>query len=54
MWVQDWGIIDRKVSEAKNMTDKLDILIIDDDEIDRLNVQHLLDSEGVNADVHEA
>ena len=36
------------------MTDKLDILIIDDDEVDRLNVQHLLDSEGVNTDVHEA
>ena len=38
MCFQDWGIIDRKVSEAKNMTDKLDILIIDD-EVDRLNVQ---------------
>jgi hypothetical protein len=36
------------------MTDKLDILIIDDDEVDRLNVQHLPDGEGVNADVHEA
>jgi len=36
------------------MTDKLDILVIDDEEVDRLNIQHLLDSEGVKADVHEA
>lgn len=36
------------------MAGQLNILIIDDDEVDRLNIQHLLDSEGVNAHVHEA
>ncbi len=36
------------------MTGKLDILVIDDDEEDRMNVQRLLDSGGVNAKVHEA
>ena len=28
------------------MKDCLDILVIDDDEVDRMNVQHLLDKEG--------
>jgi CheY-like chemotaxis protein len=37
-----------------NMKDCLDILVIDDDEVDRMNVQHLLDKEGVKAVVHEA
>ena len=46
--------MDSKVIEVKNVTDKLDILVIDDDEVDRMNVQHLLKSEGVNADIHEA
>jgi diguanylate cyclase (GGDEF)-like protein len=46
--------MDSKVIEVKNMTDKLDILVIDDDETDRMNVQRLLDSEDVNANVHEA
>ena len=36
------------------MKDCLDILVIDDDEVDRMNVQHLLDKEGVKAVVHEA
>ena len=36
------------------MSDKLDILVIDGDEADRMNVQHLLESEVVNADIHEA
>lgn len=36
------------------MTDCLHILVIDDDEVDRMNVKHLLDSEGVKAVVHEA
>jgi DNA-binding NtrC family response regulator len=36
------------------MTNCLDILVIDDDETDRMNVQHLLDGEGVKAVVHEA
>ena len=35
------------------MKDCLDILVIDD-EVDRMNVQHLLDKEGVKAVVHEA
>jgi diguanylate cyclase (GGDEF)-like protein/PAS domain S-box-containing protein len=43
-----------KVIEVKNMTDKLDILVIDDDETDRMHVHRLLDSEGMNANVHEA
>jgi len=38
----------------ENMKDCLDILVIDDDEVDRMNVQHLLDKEGVKAVVHEA
>ena len=37
----------------ENMKDCLDILVIDD-EVDRMNVQHLLDKEGVKAVVHEA
>lgn len=46
--------MDCKVTGMESMTDKLDILVIDDDEVDRMNVRHLLDSEGVNAYVHEA
>ena len=36
------------------MEDCWNILIIDDDEVDRMNIQHLLDGEGVKAVVHEA
>ena len=36
------------------MKDCLDILVIDDDEEDRMNVQNLLDNEGMKAVVHEA
>ncbi|MBT5631150.1 MAG: diguanylate cyclase [Nitrospina sp.] len=36
------------------MKKSLDILVIDDDEVDRMNVQHLLDKEGLKAKVHEA
>jgi two-component system, cell cycle response regulator len=36
------------------MKDSLDILVIDDDEVDRMNVQYLLDSEGLNVVIHEA
>jgi diguanylate cyclase (GGDEF)-like protein len=36
------------------MKDCLNILVIDDDEVDRMNIQHLLDGEGVKAVVHEA
>ena len=35
------------------MKDCLDILVIDD-EVDRMNVQHLLDNEGMKVVVHEA
>ncbi|MBL7019738.1 MAG: diguanylate cyclase [Nitrospinaceae bacterium] len=36
------------------MTDSLDILVIDDDEGDRMNVQRLLDGEQMNVVIHEA
>ena len=36
------------------MTNCLDILVIDDDEADRMNVQNLLDGEGMKVVVHEA
>ncbi len=36
------------------MKDCLNILVIDDDEVDRMNIQHMLDGEGVKAIVHEA
>ena len=36
------------------MESKLDILIIDDDETDRQQVQRLLDDEGMNVSIHEA
>ena len=36
------------------MKDCLDILVIDDDEVDRMNVRLLLEQEGLHAVVHEA
>ena len=36
------------------MKESLQILIIDDDETDRMNVQNLLEKEGLKAKVHEA
>ena len=38
----------------EDMKNCLDILVIDDDETDRMNVQHLLTKEGVEAVIHEA
>jgi diguanylate cyclase (GGDEF)-like protein len=38
----------------ESMKDCLDILVIDDDEVDRMNVRLLLEQEGLHAVVHEA
>lgn len=52
--VMNQNFMDRKATKMENIKDNLNILIIDDDELDRLHVRRLLDGDGANMVIDEA